>query len=115
MARTDRRRTQRYELEIPLTIRTMDRPDAPVRSALCSNISATGLCLATDLPLNIGAPVEISLRMPEEVTGKPAQSWLCRGQVVRVAPDDMPNDKHSIGVAFQYYEVTDRPLAASRN
>jgi PilZ domain len=82
--------------------------------ALSSNISVSGLYLATDLPLKVGAPVEIAMRMPEEVTGKPSSDWLCRGQVVRVEAEELPNEKHCVGVAFQYYEVIG-PGAYSHN
>jgi len=115
MNRKDRRQTARYDVEIPLTIRRTDRANAPARMALSSNISASGLCLATDLPLKVGAPVEIAMRMPEQVTGKPASEWLCRGQVVRVEEDELRNEKHCVGVAFQYYEVIEGAEAYTQN
>jgi len=115
MTRTDRRQTARYDMEIPLTIRTMEMEDTPAHVALSSNVSASGLYLATDLLLKVGAPVEIAMRMPAQVTGKPSREWLCRGQVVRVEPEDLSNDKHRVGVSFQYYEVIEVAEEFSEN
>ena len=105
LRRSDRRQTARFDMEIPVSIRPLDSPEMAARMAVSSNISSTGLCLATDLPAVVGMPVEVSLRMPQQVTGRPSQEWRCRGQVVRVQPRDVGHDKASVGVQFQYYEV----------
>ena len=55
------------------------------------------------------------MRMPKQVTGKPASEWLCRGQVVRVEEDELRNEKHCVGVAFQYYEVIEGAEACTQN
>jgi hypothetical protein len=115
MTRNDRRRTARFDMEIPLAIRTVGSPDEPARMALSSNISASGLYVATDLPLKKDAPVEISMRMPEQVTGKPAREWRCVGRVVRVEPFDLRHAKPCVGVEFQYYEVIPGPGARFQN
>jgi len=115
MTRTDRRQTARYDMEIPLTIRTMEKEDMPTHVALSSNVSASGLYLATDLLLQVGAPVEIAMRMPAQVTGKPSRDWLCRGRVVRVEGENQWTEKHRVGVVFQYYEVIEVAEEFSRN
>jgi hypothetical protein len=105
MSGNDRRQTARFDLEIPLSIRRIELPETPARIAVSSNVSVSGLCMETDLLLEVGTPVEISLRMPHQVTGNPSREWRCRGQVVRVQPRDLSHDHPSVGVQFQYYEV----------
>jgi c-di-GMP-binding flagellar brake protein YcgR len=115
MARNDRRQTARFDLEIPVSIRMVELPEEQPHMGLSTNISASGLYLSTDLPLNVGAPVEISMRMPEQVTGKPARDWRCRGQVVRVDATEQSNAKPFVGVQFHYYEVIERTGARFQN
>jgi len=102
-------------MEIPLSIRQIGFPDEPARMALSSNISASGLYVATDLPLKTDTPVEISMRMPQQVTGKPPKEWRCMGRVVRVEPRDLRHEKPCVGVEFQYYEVISGPGARFEN
>jgi hypothetical protein len=115
MTQNDRRKTVRFDMEIPLSIRTVEMPDEPPRMALSSNISASGLYVATDLPLKKDAPVEISMRMPQQVTGKPPREWRCVGRVVRVELHDLRHTKPCVGVEFQYYEVIAGPGARFQN
>lgn len=106
MNRDDRRRATRFEMEIPLWVRVPQSPELQERLAVSTkNISMIGLCFATDLPLVVGMLVEIILKMPEKVIGKPAREWCCKGRVVRVQPMDPFQAKRSVGVEFHYYEL----------
>ena len=105
MRERERRQSERIELEILLTIQTLETPKSAARVGMTENISATGLYLASDFPFEIGAPLEISLRMPERVTGKPACEWCCRGRVVRVQARDEQHAKPRAAVVFHYYDV----------
>jgi hypothetical protein len=101
----ERRQCTRFDLEILLTIRMLESLRTRARIGITENISATGLYLASDLPFEMGAPLEISLRMPERVTGKPACEWCCRGRVVRVQKRDKQHARPGAAVVFHYYEV----------
>jgi hypothetical protein len=106
MNRDDRRRATRFEMEIPVWVRvpqTLELQECVATST--KNISLIGLCFATDLPLVVGMPIEVSLRMPEQVIGTPSREWCCRGRVVRVEPVDPSQAKRSVGVEFHYYEL----------
>jgi|HubBroStandDraft_4_1064222.scaffolds.fasta_scaffold05760_5 hypothetical protein len=83
----------------------MDTSQAPSQRAETADISKSGLRIICDLPLAIGTPVEIFLRMPEEVMGEPPHEWCCRGRVVRVSEADPQNATRAIAVKFHYYEV----------
>jgi hypothetical protein len=84
MKADERRFTPRYNLKIPLKIQSLDASYALAQAAESANISARGVYFASDLPFKIGTPLQIALRMPEEVTGKASPEWNCRGRVVRV-------------------------------
>ncbi|MGH9713371.1 MAG: PilZ domain-containing protein [Candidatus Acidiferrales bacterium] len=105
LSRSDRRQTERFDLEIPLSIRTLELPETLARMAVSTNISATGLCVATDLSLRVGTRVEISIRMPQHVSGQPSREWCCKGRVVRVEHDDCARERQWVGVEFHYYEI----------
>jgi c-di-GMP-binding flagellar brake protein YcgR len=80
----ERRQSARVDLAILLTIQTLEIPKSAALMGLTENISATGVYLASDSPFEMGTRLEISLRMPEIVMGKPACEWCCRGRVLRV-------------------------------
>ena len=115
MSGQERRQSTRFDMEILLSIRTLEIPRSLARAGMTENISATGLFLASDLPFEIGAPLEISLCMPERVTGKPQCEWRCRGRVVRVQAQDEQHEKPGAAVVFQYYEVVARDRARFKN
>jgi hypothetical protein len=105
LSRRDRRQTERFDLEIPLSIRALEQPEAPARMAVSTNISATGLCVATDLMLQVGSSIEISFRMPEGVSGQPSHKNCYKGRVIRVEFNNFSREKLRVGVQLHYYEV----------
>jgi hypothetical protein len=113
MERLDRRQTARFKLKIPFWIRLPKSPETPACLAKASNISGTGLYFVADPPLQgalqgalqVGTPVEMTLRMPEVVVGKHSREWRCRGRVVRVKPNRLRGVNWGVGVEFQYYDV----------
>lgn len=107
MQESDRRHTPRFDLRVPLRIQPLDSSGTPERQVESSNISSRGVYFATDLPLAVGTPLQMTLRMPEEVVGKPSREWSCNGRVVRVHPNSGPHDKLGVGVEFHWHEVLD--------
>jgi hypothetical protein len=99
------RLTRRFPLRVPLTVRLLDMPEVAASASETANISAGGALFATDLPLATGNSVELTLRMPEEVVGRPSNAWRCRGRVVRVAPGTATEIGPRVAVEFQYYEL----------
>jgi hypothetical protein len=51
------------------------------------NISTTGVLLGTDRLLNIGDTIEMRFVLPVQLEGERAAEVLCRGLVIRAAPD----------------------------
>lgn len=110
---SDRRNTRRIQFKTALRVRVWKSGPAE-RKAESENLSECGAFFATDTPLAIGSEVEILLKMPEEITGKPATDWRCTGRVVRLQPIDTPHGKLGVGVQFDCYEIlrskSDLPL-----
>jgi len=100
-----RRQRVRYDLQIPLSVQRLGLPLVPPFTALSSNVSASGVCFCTTLPLKVGMPVQITLMMPGEVTGDSSSQWHCWGQVVRLQPKDFFHQEPSVGVKFHYYQA----------
>lgn len=109
----ERRYTPRLKLKIPIRIRPLDCAEASPRVVESTDISARGFYFTTDIPFEVGTPVQVTLRMPEEIAGRPLPEWRCQGRVVHVDPDAaVPGTSH-VGVEIQYYEVLKEKPAAS--
>lgn len=80
--RVERRSTQRFDLNLPLTIRVKERNVEGC--GVTQNLSARGALLYTDLSLCEGETIELILRMPSEITLTEAMRVCCRGKVVRL-------------------------------
>lgn len=101
----ERRYTQRLKMRIPLRVRPGGNSDAQSQAVESSDISARGFYFLTDLPLHVGSHLQVFLRMPREIAGRPAPEWCCTCRVVRVDPAEREQGHTGIAVEIQYYEV----------
>jgi Tfp pilus assembly protein PilZ len=101
---SERRISRRIHLKTALRVRIW-KSGATEQRAESENLSERGTFFATDAPLAIGSAVEILLKMPEEITGKPTTEWRCTGHVVRLEPVDSRHGKLGVGVQFDCYEI----------
>ena len=116
MKADERRLAPRHNLKIPLRVQPVGLPRAPARLAESSNVSSRGIYFSSDLPFQVGTALEVTFRMPEEVTGEVPREWVCRGRVVRTDADADSRGRTGIGVEIQSYKVSkpcDEPTAAS--
>ena len=107
MKADERRYTPRYKLKIPLRVQPLGASKTPAQSFESANVSARGVYFASDLPFQIGTPLQISFRMPEEITGRILPEWNCTGRVVRIDAGTEPSNMAGIGVELQYYEISE--------
>jgi PilZ domain len=105
MKKLIRRRAPRYLIRIPLRFRPLASPEMPYQIAESLNLSARGVSFATRFPLDVGTPVQLYLKVPEEVTGKPSSEWRCRGQVIHARPVESDPGTQLVGVLIVYYEI----------
>ena len=101
---SERRATRRLQLNTALRVRVW-KSGPTERIAECVNLSEAGTFFATDAPIAIGSVVEVLVKMPEEITGKPPMEWRCTGHVVRLQPLGAPRGNLGVGVEFDYYEI----------
>ncbi len=105
MKKLIRHRAPRYLIRIPLRFRLLASPEMPEQIAESLNLSARGVSFATRFPLAVGTPIQLYLKVPEEVTGKPSSEWCCRGQVIHTRPVESNPGTLLVGVMIVYYEV----------
>lgn len=111
MTLDERRSNTRLNLKVPLRFRPLLNPMAQEQRAETVNLSPRGAYFATDYPLKIGTPVEMFLKMPQELTGQPPTDLRCTARVVHVEPDMFLGGKAGVGVHIERYETvatTDR-------
>jgi len=108
IALSDRRVSPRHNFKLPLRVRIL-KSEIPEQRTESENLSERGIYFPTNSPLRIGTAVQVLLKMPEEITGEPANEWLCSGHVVRIESFDSPRGTLGVGVQFDCYEVSRQP------
>jgi len=99
IALSDRRVSPRHNFKLPLRVRIL-KSEIPEQRTESENLSERGIYFPTNSPLRIGTAVQVLLKMPEEITGEPANEWLCSGHVVRIESFDSPRGTLGVGVQF---------------
>jgi len=99
--RVERRVGQRFSFLIPFSVRQV--ATGVGGSGFTQDLSSRGVFFYTDLPLEEGAEVEITLKMPSEITLGESMPVRCLGRVLRVAPPE-GGQRNGIAVRFDSYE-----------
>jgi hypothetical protein len=85
MQGAERRQLTRHTLRTPLRFRSTgvaaDKSDHFTESL---NISRGGFYFASSAPLQVGMPIEVTIRIPGEVTGTQTEEMHCTARVVHV-------------------------------
>jgi hypothetical protein len=102
----ERRATQRFDFQIPVTIRLADKQTES--SGFTQDLSARGALLYTDLAVSEGDAVELTLSMPSEITLTENMRVRCRGKVLRVCTD-LAGTKFGVAVHLEGYEYLSEP------
>lgn len=80
--RVERRVGQRFPYLLALSLR---QPDGSAEGVgFTQDLSSRGVFFFTDAPLTEGAEIEITLRMPSEITLGESMPVRCRGRILRV-------------------------------
>lgn len=108
----ERRAGQRFCYLLPVSLRQISPALEGV--AFTQDVSSRGVFFFTDLPVTEGAEIEITLRMPAEITLGESMPVRCRGRVLRVQkPAQRSGDcfatihaetKIGVAVRFEGYE-----------
>jgi hypothetical protein len=117
--RVERRVGQRFPYSLPVSFRQI--PDSIEGVGFTQDLSSRGVFLYTDSPLTEGAEIELTLRMPSEITLGPSMNVRCRGHILRITRTTKPQESLSavraeakIGVAIRLEGYEYLPESASR-
>src|SRR5260370_35031370 len=105
----ERRIDTRINLNVPLRFRVLNIPNSQELTGESINISQRGILFATAIPLVVGTPLEVSLKMPREMAGHAASDLKCIGRAVHVGPKPFFGGKAGIGRLLE--QVQGRPAA----
>jgi hypothetical protein len=105
MSSSERRLDTRVNIRVPLRFRVLNNPGATEQVAESENISQRGIFFSTAVPMEVGTPVELSLRMPPALAGKLSSDVKCFARVVHVQPRAIVGGKTGIGLHIERYEA----------
>lgn len=80
--RVERRVGQRFPYLLPLSLRQISNPVEGV--GFTQDLSSRGAFFFTDAALTEGAEIELTLRMPSEITLGDSMPVRCRGRILRI-------------------------------
>ena len=107
---SERRHLERYRLRIPLRFRTINLAgDKSEHFTEALNVSRGGFFFVTSAPLQVGMPIEATIRMPAEVTGGKADETHCKARVVHAKADSYSDGRMGFGAEIEAYIEPDKP------
>ncbi len=106
----ERRIGQRFAFNLPVSLR--DVATAVEGLGFTQDLSSRGAFLFTDMALSEGAEIELTLKMPSEITLGESMRVRCRGQVLRIIkpadkswkPATSAETKIGVAVCLKGYE-----------
>lgn len=112
MAYSERRNLQRFSMRVPLRFRPIGlAADRTEHFTEATNISRGGFFFVTSAPLQVGMPIEATIRMPVEVTGDKPNEAHCRARVVHARADAYSDGRMGYGAEIESYIEQEKPKA----
>jgi hypothetical protein len=110
MAPSERRNLERFNLRVPLRFRPIGLAgDRSEHFTEATNISRGGFFFVTSAPLQVGMPIEATIRMPVEVTGDKPGEAHCRARVVHAKADAFSDGRMGYGAEIESFIEHDKP------
>ena len=105
MASNERRHLMRYAVRTPLRFRAIGlAADKTEHFTEALNISRGGFYFATSAPLQVGMPIEATLRMPTELTGGKVEETRCTARVVHVRNEPYGDGRIGFGAEIEGFQ-----------
>ncbi len=98
----DKRAARRFALRIPVSV-ARDEDTKYSESAEIRDVSARGVCLYLDAPIEQGSPIGFTLTLPPEITLTESIRVQCKGRVVRIE-DSTAEGKMAVAAVIEEYE-----------
>lgn len=106
MKAAERRQLARYNLRTPLRFRALGvAVDTSEHFTEALNVSRGGFFFASSAPLQVGMPLEVTLRMPKEVTGTSEQETNCTARVVHARSEPFGDGRIGFGAEIEKLHV----------
>ncbi|MGB0009257.1 MAG: PilZ domain-containing protein [Candidatus Sulfotelmatobacter sp.] len=97
----EKRSARRFALRIPVSVARGESLDQS-EPAQVRDVSARGICLYLDSPIEQGSPIGFTLTLPPEITLTESIRVQCVGRVVRI--DGANNGKMAVAAVIEEYE-----------
>jgi len=98
----EKRSARRFALRIPVSVSRDEQMDHSEPAQL-RDVSARGICLYLDSPMEQGLPIGFTLTLPPEITLTESIRVQCKGRVLRV--DSVANNgKMAVAAVIEEYE-----------
>ena len=114
--RVERRVGQRFPYLLPLSLRAA----GPIEGlGFTQDLSSRGVFFFTDVPLSEGTEIELTLRMPSEITLGESMPVRCRGRILRVirpagqSHNTSAETKIGVAVRLECYEYLPEESSAN--
>lgn len=98
----EKRAARRFALRIPVSVGRGENQSSN-ESAQLRDVSARGICLYLDSPIEQGSPLNFTLTLPPEITLTESIRVQCKGRVVRVE-NAANNGKMAVAAVIEEYE-----------
>ena len=106
MKAQERRQLTRFNMRIPLRFRALGvTSDKTEHFTEALNVSRGGFFFASSAPLQVGMPLEATLRMPAEVTGNGSQEMRCNARVVHVRNEPYGDGRIGFGAEIEKFQA----------
>ncbi len=110
MAPSERRHLERFRLRVPLRFKpTGLAADSTEHFTEAINLSRGGFFFVTSAPLQVGMPIEATLRMPVEVTGTQSEETHCKARVVHAKADAFSDGRMGFGAEIESFIEPSKP------
>ena len=106
MKASERRQVARTSIRTPLRFRALGvAAEKTEHFTEALNISRGGFFFASSAPLQVGMPLEATVRMPAEVTGSASQEMRCTARVVHVRNEPYGDGRIGVGAEIEKFEA----------
>jgi hypothetical protein len=103
---SERRQVTRYSMRTSLRFRAINlAADKSEHFTEAINISRGGFFFASSAPLQVGMPIDCTLRIPPEVTGSKPQETHCTARVVHVRNEPYGDGRIGFGAEIEKYHT----------
>jgi hypothetical protein len=98
----EKRSARRFALRIPVSVARGEKMEQSEPAQL-RDVSARGICLYLDSPIEQGSPIGFTLTLPPEITLTESIRVQCKGRVVRIG-GAANSGKLAVAAVIEEYE-----------